>query len=240
MGSDATEALSLYQLWAWVETNKKQVAWGAVALAAATFIAWFFFVHQDAKEIAACEALSAAAAPQVGLPGAGAASAEAYLRVAATYPNSSAAARAVLLGAASLFVEGKYDQAKLQFERFTREHRDSPFMGQALLGIAACQDALEKTNEATVAYKNLVERHAGENVAPQARFALARLYEEQNKPEQALQLFEEVNRSSLGSSIGSEAGMRVEELRLKYPSPAPAPTPTAAPTNPAPLELQKP
>ncbi len=139
MGSDATEALSFYQLWAWVETNRKQVAWGAVALAAATFIAWFFFVHQDAKEIAASEALSAAAAPQVGVPGAGADTAEAYLRVAATYPNSSAAARAVLLGAASLFVEGKYDQAKLQFERFTREHRDSPFMGQALLGIAACK-----------------------------------------------------------------------------------------------------
>ena len=52
---------------------------------------------------------------------------------------------------------------------------------------------------------------------PQARFALARLYEAQNKPELARNLFEEVERSNPYGSLGSEAGMRLEELKLKYP-----------------------
>ena len=53
---------------------------------------------------------------------------------------------------------------------------------------------------------------------PQARFALARLYEAQNKPELARNLFEEVERNNPYGSLGSEAGMRLEELKIKYPS----------------------
>jgi len=50
------------------------------------------------------------------------------------------------------------------------------------------------------------------------RFALGRLYEAQNEPEQARNMFEEVERTNPYGSLGSEAGMRLEELKLKYPS----------------------
>ena len=110
----------------------------------------------------------------------GAEPAAAYLKVAADYPKSSAVARALLMAAGSLFSDGKYTEAKAQFDRFGREYGSSPFMGQALLGSAACQDALGKTNEASTAYNDLIRQRPGENFVPQAHFALGRLYEAQN------------------------------------------------------------
>jgi TolA-binding protein len=146
--------------------------------------------------------------------------------VAAAYPKSSAGARAVLLAGGTLFVDGKYDQAKAQFEKFVREYRDTTFMGEALLGIGACLDAQNKTDEAIRAYKDLTEHHSGDPSVPQAKFALARLYEGQGKPELARTLFEDVARSEPYSSLGSESGMRLEELKLKHPELF-APSPTA-------------
>jgi TolA-binding protein len=172
---------------------------------------------------------------------------EAYLRVAANFPKSSAAAQAVLLAAGNLFVEGKFTEAQAQFENFIRQYRESPFIGQALFGAAACLEAQSKTEQALTAYKDLVARHSKESVIPQARFALARLYEAQGKPELARDLFEQVEHENPYSSLGSEAGMRLEDLNSKYPKPAPTPvssaplgtTPlvTATPTN-APFKLQ--
>ena len=54
---------------------------------------------------------------------------------------------------------------------------------------------------------------------PQAKFALARLYEAQNKPEQARKLYEEIARSgSLRLDWAPRPGMRLEELKIKYPN----------------------
>ncbi len=227
---------TFWKLWAWFEKNKRQVTWGAAALVAVGLGVWLFVWQQNEKEVSASEALSAAAMPQLMMPGAGPATADGLLKIAASYPKSSAAARAVLMAGASLFVEGKYTEAQGLFERFTREYRDSPFMGQALLGIAACQDAMGKTNDAITAYKDIVDRHPGETVVPQAKFALARLYELQNKPEQARILFEDVARNDPAGSLGSEAGMRLEELLARHPELAPKP---ATPTNALPLRLEK-
>ena len=234
-----------HRLWAWFETNKKQAVWGTVLVVGVGLIIWFVVWQQGEKEIKASEALTNVSIPLAGSAGPRPGSAEAYFKVASEYPKSAAGARALLLGAGSLFIEGKFPEAKSQFERFTREHRDSPFMGQALLGVAASLDAQGKTNEAVTAYKDLVDHHPGESVIPQAKFALARLYESQNKLELARSLFEELNRTEPYSSLGSEAGMRLEELLAKNPNlipkpvaPAPAPISLAAPvvnlTNAAP------
>jgi tetratricopeptide (TPR) repeat protein len=212
----------------WYELHKKQTIWGASAIVIVGVIVWLVVAQRGKRETAASEALSAISTPQLGQAGARPDAANAYLKIASDYPKSSAAARALLLAAGSLFVDGKYAEAKTQFEKFTREHRDSPFMGQALLGIAASLDAQGKKEEASTAYKVIVDRHGNENVAPQARFALARLYEAQNKPEQARALFEELARSDPYGSLGSEAGMRLEELRVKHPelfTPIAPPTP---------------
>ncbi len=228
MASDAPQLTGFEKLWTLFDKNRKQVTWAAAILVGGGLVFWFMLWRQAQKELTASEALSNVSFPQAS-SGTRPDSAEAYLKVAAAYPNSSAGTRAVLLAAGSLFAEGKYTEAHAQFGRFAHEHPDSPFVGEALLGLAACLDVMNKTNEAVLAYKELIDHHPNETVIPQAKFALARLYEAQNKPEQARPLFEDVYRNNPYDSLGSEAGMRLEDLLLKYPPPAPL-APTNAPT----------
>ncbi len=225
------------QLWVWFQKNKRPAIWGTFSLVIVGLVAWFVVYQREQKQLEASEALSAVSIAQANATGTtSAAAADAYLKVAAAYPNSTSAARAVLLAAGSLFVEGKYEEAKVQFQKFTRDHRSSPFMGEALLGAAACLDAQGRTSEATAAYKELVDRHPSDPVIPQAKFALGRLYEAQNQPEQAFNYFEQVTQADPYGSIGSEAGMRAEELKLKHPSLAPVPAPAA---NSMPFKLEQ-
>jgi len=227
MATETTPAFDIYKLQAWYLKNRKQVIWVSTGVAAIVLVGSFTAWKRGEAEATASEAVSNVSLPMAaGGPSMGAATADAYLRVAAQYPDSRAAARAILLAAGTYYSEGQYEQARLTFEKFTRAHRDSPLMGEALLGIAACYDALGRTNEAGNAYKDLVDRHPNENVTPQARFALARLYESQNMIEQSRALYEDVTKSDPSGSLGSEAGMRLEELKIKYPPPAPPVTPT--------------
>jgi tetratricopeptide (TPR) repeat protein len=229
--------LPLWQkAWAWFEANKKQTVWGVGALAVVALVVSFVAYRQNQAAITAAEALSEAELPR--MTGASRGNlADAYLKVANTYPGSQAGARALLLAAGALFAEAKYPEAKAQFERFGKDYADSPFRGEALLGIAACLDAQGKATEAMNAYKELIDRRPTDYVLPQARFALARLYEAQNKPELARNLFEEVERNNPYGSLGSEAGMRLEELKAQYPSLTIPPSPAL--TNTLPLQPQK-
>jgi tetratricopeptide (TPR) repeat protein len=236
MESDTVQLPLSHKAWAWFEANKKQALIGTGAVVVVGLIVWFYLYRQNEQQVAAAEALSSIAVPQMSGGRGGPESVAAYLKVAADYPKSSSAARAVLLAAGSLFVEGKYTEAKTQFDRFTREYGNSPMMAQALLGSAACLDALGKTNEAITAYNNLIRQYPGENVVSQARFALGRLYEAQNDPEKARTQFEEVARANPYGGIGSEAGMRVEELNLKYPKLVAA---SPLPTNAVPIRIEK-
>ena len=237
MESDAAPLPLWQKVWAWFESNKKQALWGAGIVVVIGVIVSFVLYRQNETQVAASEALSNVSVPQLTGAGSRTDAVEAYLKVAASYPGSSAGARALLLAAGSLFVEGKYAEAKTQFERFTREYSDSPFRGEALLGIATCLDAQGKTVEAIAAYKDLIDHHPGESVLPQARFALGRLYEAQHDPDQARNQFEEVEHADPYGSLGSEAGMRLEELKMKYPTVMIPKTPM--PTNVAPIKVGK-
>src|SRR5438874_5890449 len=125
MDSDAAQLPLSDRFAAWFETNKKQALWGAVIIVAAGLIVGFVTWRKGEKEIEAGQALSAMSVPYTSGAARGSA-AEAYLKVANEYPNTKAAVRAVLLAASDYFSQGKYDQAKSLFERFRREHGDSP------------------------------------------------------------------------------------------------------------------
>ena len=236
MNSEVQELPLTERLWVWFETNKTQAIAGVIVLVVVGLIVSYVMWHRDEKAVQASEALSSVMLIQATQPGAPPPTASSFLKMASEYPDSGAATRAVLLAAGDYFAAGKYEDARTQFERFSREHRDSQFMGEALLGVAACLDAEGKTNEAVTAYRDLIDRHPGEAILPQARFALARLYEAQGQPDKARPLFEEVARDNPYGSIGSEAGMRLEELKIKYPSLAPA---SPIPTNAMPYKIEK-
>jgi TolA-binding protein len=225
------------QAWAWFEANKKPVLWGSGAVVIVGVIVAFVLYQQKEAEVAASEALSNVAVPQMTGAGARGDLAAAYLKVAATYPKSRAGTRALLLAASSLFAEGKYAEAKTQFERFRREYPESPFVGEALLGVAASLDAQGNSREAMTAYKDLISRRPADSVVSSARFALARLHEAQNEPEQARRLYEELERTDPYSGLADESRLRLEELKLKYPTVAAVAAPAA--TNALPYKIEK-
>ena len=229
MQSDVAELPLSHKLWAWFETNRKPALLGISLVAVAGLIVWVLIWQQQEKQIAAGAALSDIAANQMSGITPRSDLVSAYLKVAGNYPGSSAGARALLMAAGNLFTENKFTEAQAQFEKFTREYHDSPFMGEALLGIGACLDAQGKTDAAITSYKNLVDRHPSDIAVPQAKFALARLYEAQNKPELARDLLQDIERANPFSSLGNEAGMRLEQLIAKNPQLAPPPP--ATPTN---------
>jgi len=216
------------QAWAWFEANKKQVAWGAGILAVVGLAAAYYFWSQSEKEVSAGKAVSDAVAKAMYGNGR-AESADAYLKVAAAHPHTGAGARALITGAGLLFTQGKYAEALAEFQKFTRDYADSPFRSQAMLGVAACLDVQAKPDEAAKAYRDLIDRHPTEIVVPQAKFALARIYESQNKLSEAHALYEEISRAQSSGSLANEAGIKAEELRAKMPAPpATAPATTIA------------
>jgi TolA-binding protein len=236
MESEAVQLPLAHQAWAWFEANKKPALLGMGAIIVVGAIVSFYFYQQDQTDQAAAEALSAVAVAQLTGTRSAQEAAPALLKVAADYPKTTSAARALLLAAGTMFTEGKYTEAKGLFDRFTREYSDNPLMSEALLGSASCLDAMGKTNEALVAYGDLVRQHPGDNVISQARFAMGRLYEAQKDPDKARTQFEEVARANPVGSLGSEAGMRLEELNLKYPKLVPLGPP---PTNAVPVRVEK-
>ena len=241
MESDVAQTVSLYKLWGWFETNKKQVALGAAGVVLAGLVIWFFVWKHDETELAAGKAFSAITVTQLTTPGPHTGAVEAYLKVAADYPSSGAGTRALLLAAGTLFADGKYDLARAQFQRFTRDHRDSPLLGEALLGLASCLDSEGKTAEATTAYKEFIDHHPNEVGVPQAKFALARLYQAQNRPKEAHALYTDVEKTDPYGSLAPEAGMRIEEIQAKNPELAPKAPQAPAAQAPAvqPLKIEK-
>jgi len=144
MEPDAGQLPFSHKAWAWFKANKKQTLLGAGSILVVGVIIAFFLYRQNEADIAAGEALSNVSMPQVTAGGSRPDTAEAYLKVAAAYPKSRAGSRALLLAAGSLFVDGKYPEAKAQFERFKRDYSDSPFLGEALLGITVLDSDPEK------------------------------------------------------------------------------------------------
>ena len=171
---DAT-TLYLFKFWNWVEVNRNRVIGGAVVAAVVVLIVWFMVSQRTAKEVAAGQALT-----QAAFSG-GYQMADAYAKVAAQYPGTTAGQRALLLNAAALFEAGKFSDAQAQFQKFLDAHPDSEFSSQALLGVATSLDAQGKTDLASGAYQRVINNSSDIAAASAAKFGLARIEESQGK-----------------------------------------------------------
>jgi predicted negative regulator of RcsB-dependent stress response len=227
------------KLWVWGDAHKKHLLIGSLIVLVVGLLIAFYFAHQTQEQTDANFALSKLVSRNVSptTPGPGA---DALLKVGNDYPGTDAGQRALLLGAAGLFADGKYDEARAQFQRFLQEHADSPFVGEAALGVAATFDAQGRAQDAINAYRIAADHYPGDwNVAPQARLALARLLEAQGKFADAKGELMDAGRTYPGE-IGSEIGMRLRELFIAHPELIPTnPAPTSSsvlerPTRPAP------
>ena len=234
MERNIAESQPLLDAWVWLEKNRKPVIIAAVAITAAGLLAGTMAWSKKQKQIVAGEALSKVLLAQIKSGNRGDA-ADGLLKVANSHSGTSGGAQAQLLAAGALFADRKYADAQAQFEKFNREYVGHVLTPQGKLGVAACLAVQGKTEDAARAYKDLAERYPNANTASQSRFALGTIYESQGKLEDALNLFEQVARSEMNTTLGNEAGMRAEEIRVKLPPiPMPAvstPAPTAIPSN---------
>jgi tetratricopeptide (TPR) repeat protein len=121
------------------------------------------------------------------------------------------------MAGSTFFIQEQYEEAKKQFEQFVREYPASPFIPEAQFGIASCLDAQKKPADAIAKLEELRRRYAKSSVMDQTKLSLGRLYEEQNKPAQAIELYDELVKANQYGGIGSEAGLRMEDLLLQHP-----------------------
>ncbi len=223
MQAQDTTTLFLLKLWPWVETNKNRLIAGAAIAVLAIFTIWFVACQREAKAVAAGEALTQTAIVASGP------TADAYLKVAENYSGTVAGQRALLQAAATFFAASKFTDAQAQFQKYLDAHPDGEFAGQAQLGVASSLDAQGKTDLAVGAYQRVVSNVSDAAIVSAAKFGLARIDEAQGRVNDALVLYQDVARAEPSSSLGSEATMRLMELRSKLPAAAPAPT-AVAPT----------
>jgi predicted negative regulator of RcsB-dependent stress response len=246
MSSQASPSVAFYETVAWVEANRKPLIIAFVAAVVVGFGIAAYLWQNNRTERAASDALLRLKAPVGAAENTSGPEASAYLRLVEDYRGTSAAKRALLLAASTLFAENRYAEAQTQFERFTREHPQSPFAPAAAFGTAASLEAQNKLDEALAGYQNLAVRYPNSTVLDDAKLAIARLFELKNQPEQALPIYDELAKPGAMRAASSQALMRREDLLARHPElvatnaasvsvAGPANALSATDANPAPL-----
>ncbi|HUD82659.1 MAG TPA: tetratricopeptide repeat protein, partial [Candidatus Saccharimonadales bacterium] len=230
-----------YKVLAWLHANQKRLLIGIGVVVGlgliAAFIAWK--KGQDAADAnARLFELPVASAPSMAVI---APAPSAYLDLAREYPTTSAGEYAVLFGAESLFINGNYPESQQEFSKYIEDHPESPLVAQAKVGVAACLEAEGKASDAIKKYTEIVSGYPSDlSISGPAKLTLARLYEQENRPDQALTFYSELARSQNPyDPWAAEARERGElllakhpELRRTGPAPSPAPFSIPEPANP--------
>lgn len=232
MSSEPAASTAIFDILGWLETNKKRLLIAALAATAVGFgIATYRWkVHEN--EVAASSSLLQLKNPAISRGATNLPSSGDYLKIEAQFSGTDAAERAALLAAGAFYTDGKFEEARQQFEKFLKNHADSVWAAEAAFGVAVSLDALNKLDDAVKAYQDVMTKHGASPVASQAQLALGRLYEVQGKPEQALKVYEELARAAAMNSWAPEAASRKESLLAKFPNlvKAPPTTSTNAPS----------
>ena len=233
--STQTQTTETYiKLLAWLHANRKMLVIGAgVAAVIALCMGFMAWQKSDAESSANAQLMSLPlASVQNGqlVP----APAGPFLDLAKQRPDTSAGEYAALLGAESLFIEGKYPEAAQEFSKFIEDHSASTLVSQAKVGQAASLEGQGKISDAAQKYQEIISTYANDaNIASPAKLTLARLDEELNKSEQALTYYSELARiNNPYDPWAAEARERGALLLMKHPELRKAP-PGAANSQPA-------
>ena len=218
MQAQDTATAYFFKVWSWVETNFKQVLLGLGVVVIAIALVSYYFWRQNQLEIDAGQALTQVV---VSAPTYSDASQliEAYSKIAADYPGTQSGQRALILGATALFEGGKYPEAQAQFQKYLDTCPDGAFSAAAALGVATSLEAQGKADLAAGAYQRVVSGFSDPNCVDIAKFALAKIDEQNGKLAEAQTFFQDVARNNPNTPLGSEAAFRAYQLKPKSPAP---------------------
>jgi predicted negative regulator of RcsB-dependent stress response len=221
----------LFKWWPQIEANKNRIFTGTAIVGAVILGYSFYSWHHTQTQIDAGEAMTQALISiQPGTePGQ---VASRYLAISDDYSGTLSGQRALMQGAAALFMAGKYADAQGLFQRYGDAHPDGEFSGQAALGVAKCQEAQGKLDAAAGTYQHVISDLADEEAVIAAEFALAEINLGQKKYDSARQLFQKVMDADRFGALGSEAAQYLYSMQSLAPAPAAAPAKgTTAPFN---------
>lgn len=215
MSENILESNKLYELWAWYEANRKRVhVWAFVVTLVGVIVAYAVW-SAGQKQLHANTAIFRLGEP-LSVIARGEASAEDMAKVAEKYEGTSAAERALMQSGALYFQEKEYQKALDTFTQFSQKHPQSNLAGSAAYGIAVCQDALGKDEEALVAYQALIQNQKYPTLADLAKINIASIYESKGQLDKAVLLYDEISKT-LHRSWASMAMSRARAIRLDHP-----------------------
>lgn len=230
MESQDAAATFFFKLWPQLEANKNKII-GTVIIVAVVVVGYSFYSWEhNQNQIEAGDALTQTliSTPQTADP---ATIASSYLDVSTQYAGTPAGERALIQGAAALFVAGKYADAQTDFQQYLNSHPDGEFAGQAALGVAKSQEALEKYDVAAGSYQHIIDSSADAQAVIESKFSLARLDMRNKNYTEALRLLQDVMQADPYGALGNEAGQLAFELKSKVPAAPPVVPPGASPMN---------
>jgi predicted negative regulator of RcsB-dependent stress response len=215
-----TESTDTYlKMVEWLHAHRKPLLAGISTIVVIGLV-WGFVAWSKAQHETDANADLFSASVEGG-PRSLAASPGTLLNIAQQYPGTAGGEYAQLLAASALFSEGKYPEAQQQFSTFIDDHTESPLVPQAKIGVAACLEAEGKIPEAISRYHDLIVNYPSDiNIVSPAKLTLARLYEQDNKPDQAFNYYAELARLLAQNPYdpwGSEARERAQILVAKHP-----------------------
>lgn len=237
MEAQTSQSAGLIKFLAWFELNKKRVLIGAVIVVVVGLTIFLIVNYQSQREERASEALSDVKVPMNPMTPAPPGTADAYAKIAREYKGTQAGGRALIMAGTTLFAQNQFDEAQKYFEQFTKEYPASPFVAEAHFGVGSCLDAKKKPADAIAKFEELRRRYGKSSVIEETKLALGRLYEEQNKPAQALELYDDLMKANQQfgqyNGLGSEAGLRREDLLAAHPELRPTNAPSVIPPTPS-------
>lgn len=206
-----------FDLLTWFELNRKPILVAVAALIVAGVTMMVVRTQRRAAHENASTELLALRPPTKPGDAATPPAAADLIRLAETHAGTSAAERARLLAAGRLFSEGKYAEARAQFDQLERDFPQTEFASIAALGIASSLDAENKTNEAITAYQRVIGAFATSPAATQAKLAKAGLHVAAGQAQQALAIYDDLMKSQTMSQALQEAAMARARLLAAHP-----------------------
>lgn len=201
----------------WLELNRKPLLVGLAVVCVVVVGTMIAKHNRQQAEIAASSALLQLVPPTSAGDAVTAPKAADLLKLAEDQSGYAAATRARFLAAGRLYTEGKYAEARAQFEQVEQAAPEGSLAAGAALGVAAAWDAENKTTEALAAYQRVITSFKDEPAAAHAKLNKARLHEAAGQFKEALGLYDELGRSQNSLFALQSAMMARAQLLTAHP-----------------------
>ncbi len=194
----------LERLW---EQHSQKITWGLVGIAVLAVVVYLYSDSRKKGQFQAQTLLSEALATV---------SEEKYDealplvdQILQQYTSSPTFPLALLLRGDILSAQDDLEAALESYQQLIGRRGEQELVPAALLSIAACQEGLDRQDEAESTYRRLLDEFPQATEGQEARFLLAQLLERQGKDEGAVDLYRAIPDESVWSS---EARQRADWL----------------------------